>query len=83
MMLWLQFLGLWIFSMIIYIVSRYYVVDIGEDIARKMETLIASGEIEVKELNPRQIEALLLIDMMVKTFSISLLCLTIYILLTA
>jgi hypothetical protein len=48
-----------------------------------METLIASSEIEVKELNPRQIEALLLIDMMVKTFSISLLCLIIYILLTA
>ena len=82
-MLWLQFLGLWIFSMIVYTVSRYYVVDIGEDITRKMETLIASSEIEVKELNPRQIEALLLIDMMVKTFSISLLCLIIYILLTA
>ena len=66
--MWIKFFGLWIFAMNIHMINRYYTVNISERMRGKIEKLMVSAEVDIEEPSTRQIELLLVLEMLGRTF---------------
>lgn len=70
----IRFLGLWIFSLMVWLINRDRTPCFAEDARRSVEELIEAGEIELEEATPDFVEGLLMVDMTVRTALVTIFC---------
>lgn len=70
----IRLLGLWIFSLMAWLINRYRTPCFAEDARRRVEELIEAGEIELEEATPNFVEGLLMVDMTVRTALVTICC---------
>jgi hypothetical protein len=73
-----RFLGLWIFSLIVYAFNRYKSPSVADDTQRRVEMLIQSGEVECSEVTTDFIDGVLLFDMILRTLLVTIFCIMLW-----
>jgi hypothetical protein len=70
----MRFLGLWLFSAMIYLLNQTMLPDEYQEIKKKVEALVDAGEVDLEEVRPEFVRGMMLLDMILRTGTVSAFC---------
>ena len=74
----MRFLALWLFSAMIYLLNRTMLPTEYDETQKKVEALVATGEVDLEEVKPEFVRGMMLLDLILRTGMVSGLCVVLW-----
>ncbi|MGO9379245.1 MAG: hypothetical protein ACLPN1_16635 [Dissulfurispiraceae bacterium] len=74
----IKFIGLWLFSVMVYKINQTNSPNEYDETRRRVEDLIADGEIDLEEVTPQFVRGMLRLDMLVRTSLVAIFCMALW-----
>jgi hypothetical protein len=78
----IRFLGLWLFSTMIYLLNWTMSPNEYDETRQRVEDLVTAGEIDLEEVRPEFVHEMLLLDMLLRTLLVTIFCMVLWNILT-